>query len=128
MFTDLVTVQIQSRNNRDLASTLGKITRINWEAVDYPKNAAKTFGMWIAFTFAAVFVPIAHFFLVPTLFITSFVLGIEKFRERKRNDGGSGECPKCHQSFVIEKSKWTERLTDTCGNCHDDLEINIPQT
>ena len=128
MFTDIVSVEINSRNDRELAPTEGKITRINWETADRPKNAAKTLGMWLAFCFASIFVPIAHFFLVPTLFITAFVLAIDKSREVKRNDGGTGECPKCHQSFVIEKSKWVDRMTDTCGNCHDDLEINIPQT
>jgi ssDNA-binding Zn-finger/Zn-ribbon topoisomerase 1 len=128
MHTDTVSVSIHSRNNRELAQTSGEITRINWDKADRPKNAAKTLIMWLAACFACVFVPIAHFVLVPSLFITAFVLAIDKSREEKRNDGGKGECPKCHQQFVIEKSKWTDRLTDTCGKCHDDLEISIPQT
>jgi len=125
---DLVPVSIHSRNNRELPATLGSITRINWDKADRPKNAVKTLVMWLTACFASVFVPIAHFFLVPTLFITAWVLAIDKSREEKRNDGGSGECPACHKTFVIEKSKWTDRLTDTCGSCHDDLEVNIPQT
>ena len=116
-------VTIRSRNNRELEPTQGVLTHIHWEAADRPKNAVKTFGLWIALTFASAMVPLAHWVLVPALFITTFVLTLEKFRESERGEGGKGECPKCHQTFKIEKGKWQNRLTDTCGQCHDDLEI-----
>ena len=125
MTTDSIPVVVHSRNNRELPETHGTITRINWQPTDRTKNAVKTFGMWIAFTFASVFVPIAHFVLVPSLFITSFVLAMDKLREDHRSDGGSGECPKCHKTFTIEKTKWQERYTDNCQFCHDDLEILV---
>jgi hypothetical protein len=123
MTTDLIPVVVHSRNNHELPETKGTITRINWQKTDRTKNAVKTFGMFIGFTFASVFVPIAHFILVPSLFITSFVLAMDKLREEHRSAGGSGECPKCHKTFTIEKTKWQERYTDTCQFCHDDLEI-----
>lgn len=120
-----VEVTILSRNNRELAPTKGSLTEVTWDKKDQTKNAVKTLGMWLGFSFAAIFVPIAHYFLVPTLFITAFVLAMDKLSEAKRNEGGAGECPKCHQNFVIEKSKWAERLTDTCGSCHDDVEMLV---
>jgi hypothetical protein len=127
MFKEEVLVTIKSRNNHDLPSTVGSIVKIIYSQKERYSNAFKTFGMWIAFTFASVFVPIAHFVLVPSLFITSFVLSMDKSREDKRNEGGAGECPKCHKAFTIEKSKWSERLVDTCEQCHDDLEIIVTQ-
>ena len=116
---------IVSRNNRDLPSTAGSVTEVTWTRTDQTRNALRTLGMWIAFCFCSIFVPIAHYFLVPTLFITAFVLALDKLGEKNRSEGGSGICPKCHQEFVIEKSKWNMRLTDTCGSCHEDLEINL---
>jgi hypothetical protein len=127
MIQENVPVTIHSRNNRELPSTNGSISKIIYDQKERYSNAIKTFGMWIAFTFASVFVPILHFILVPSLFITSFVLSIDKSREDKRNEGGAGECPTCHQTFTIEKSKWSERLVDTCEKCHDDLEIMMTQ-
>ena len=120
-----VPVTIQSRNNRNLPHTAGEITRIDWEKADRPKNALKFLGRGLAATFAGAMVPLLHWILVPVLFISTFVFAMEKFREKSRSDGGTGECPKCHQTFKIEKSKWQERLTDTCGNCHDDLELHL---
>jgi hypothetical protein len=128
MTTDNIPVFIHSRNNRDLPPTNGQITRLNFDSKDRSKNAIKTLGMWLAFDFASVFIPIAHFVLVPSLFITAFVLAMDKTREKSRNAGGTGECPACHQNFVIEKSKWDERYTDTCDHCHDDVEIKTHQT
>ena len=118
-------VTIQSRNNRSLPETSGEISEVSYDKTDRLRNALKTFGLWIAMTFMGIFVPILHFVLVPTLLITSFVLAIEKSREEKRNQGGSGECPKCHQKFEIQKSKWMDRLVDVCDTCHDDLEIHV---
>jgi hypothetical protein len=116
---------IHSRNNRDLPATQGSITRVTWDKPEQTKNALRTLGMWLGACFCSVFVPFAHWILVPSLFITAFVMAMDKLGEHMRSEGGSGECPKCHQSFVIEKGKWNTRLTDTCGNCHEDLEINL---
>lgn len=120
-----IAASIQSRNNRDLPATNGSVTQVTWDKPEQTKNALRTLGMWLAFCFACVFVPIAHYILVPSLFVASFVLALDKLNEHQRSEGGTGECPKCHQSFVIEKSKWNVRLTDTCGNCHEDVEINL---
>jgi hypothetical protein len=118
-------VLITSRNNHDLLATPGTIVKVVFDQKDRTKNAVKMFWMLLAATFCAVFVPILHFVLVPSLFIATFVVTMSKYGEKSRNTGGHGECPKCHQTFVIEKSGYNDRLTDTCDHCHDDLEIKV---
>ena len=120
-----ITALIHSRNNRDLPATQGSVTQVIWTKPEETRNALRTLGMWLGFCFCSIFIPIAHYILVPSLFITAFVLALDKLSEKKRSEGGTGKCPKCHQDFVIEKSKWNVRLTDTCGACHEDLEINL---
>ena len=120
-----IPVSVQSRNNRDLPPTTGSISQVNYDKVDRSKNALKTLGIGLTLAFVCIFIPILHFFLVPTLFIGAFVMALEKTREDKRNEGGAGECPKCHSTFSIQKSKWSERLVDVCGSCHDDLEMHV---
>ncbi|MBS1959987.1 MAG: hypothetical protein JST80_10975 [Bdellovibrionales bacterium] len=120
-------VSIQSRNFRDLPQTTGHITKIEFDKGDRTKNAMRFIGMGMAATFCAVFVPIAHWFLVPLLFVASWVFGLDKLKEMARSEGGKGPCPKCHKEFPIEPSTYKERITDTCSYCHEDVEILFPQ-
>jgi hypothetical protein len=120
------TVRILSRNQRDLPSTLGTLDQLNFDRQDRLKNAARTTLMWIAIAFGSALVPFWHYFLVPGFFMTAWVLGLEKMSEKSRNGGGTGECPQCKHSFRIEKSKWNDRMTDTCEKCFCELEL-IPQ-
>lgn len=124
--TTSISVQVHSRNHRDSSPTSGSINQETYNRQDQVRNALKTLGVGLAITFCTVFIPIMHFILTPTFFIGSFVFAMGKLSEKAQNLGGQGECPSCHQSFVIEKSKWKDRFTDTCNHCHDDLEI-IPQ-
>ena len=118
-------IQVQSRDHRELPKTKATLVVVTWDKPERMQNALRTFGMWFAFTFAAVFIPLVHWVLVPTLLITSFVLAIDKLKETVRNEGGQGECPKCHQVFEVQASKWSDRLTDTCAHCHEDLELMV---
>ena len=38
----------------------------------------------------------------------------------------TGECPKCHQYFKVQPSKWVPRITNNCDHCHEDLEMLLP--
>ena len=121
-----IKLTVQSRDNRDLPVTQATITKVEWDKPERMKNAFRTLGMMLAFTFAAIFIPILHFFLVPVLFIASFVLAMDKFGEKTRNEGGTGECPKCHQTFKVQPSKWGTRITNSCDSCPEELEMILP--
>lgn len=120
-----IRISVQSRDNRELTHTEAKITKVEWDQTERTRNAIRVFGFLIAGTFVSIFIPILHFVLVPTLFIASFVLGMDKYGEKTRNEGGKGECPKCHREFTVQPSKWTERITNNCEHCHEDLEMNL---
>jgi hypothetical protein len=121
-----VLITVASRDNRELPLTQATIIRVDWDKPERTKNALKTFGFLFTLSFVSIFIPILHFILVPTLFIGSFVFAMDKFQETTRNEGGSGECPKCHQKFVVQPSKWVMRFTHNCNLCHEDLEMKIP--
>ena len=96
---------------------------MEWDKKERTQNALKAVGMWFGFTCFGVMIPVVHYFLVPTLFITTWVMGLNKLNETVVSEGGEGICPKCGQTFKIEKSKFGARLTDSCGKCHEDVEI-----
>lgn len=120
-----VKVPVYSRNNRDLAPTSATLKQVAWDKPDRTRNALRTLGIWLLACFVSVFIPILHWILVPALLVAAFVLAMDKFGETLRNEGGSGECPKCHGTFHIQASKWREKQTENCDQCHDDLELQL---
>jgi hypothetical protein len=122
----LVTITVASRDNRELPLSSAIITRVDWDKQERMKNALKTFGFLFTLSFVSIFIPILHFVLVPSLFIGSFVFAMDKYQEKMRSEGGSGECPKCHQEFKVQPSSWVNRVTNNCDHCHEDLEMKIP--
>lgn len=119
-------ILVSSRDNRELTPTNATITRIDFDKSERIKNALKTFGFLITMAFISIFVPILHFVLVPAFFLGSFIFAMDKFGEKTRNKGGQGECPKCHQYFKVQPSKWVPRITNNCDHCHEDLEMLLP--
>jgi len=121
-----ITIPVASRDNRELPLTTATITQIQFNKKERTQIALKTFGVLMALAFATFFMPIFHFVLVPAFFLASFVFGMDKLEEKVRNSGGKGECPKCHQQFTVQGSKWVTRITNNCDHCHEDLEMTLP--
>jgi hypothetical protein len=72
---------------------------------------------WIA-ALIAVFIPVAHFVLVPGLAITGVVWATRELRRRVRVLKAVGECPRCRrqQSFVPAGSAG-DQLAFDCPAC-----------
>jgi len=121
-----IKISVQSRDNREIPNTSATVIKVEWDKTERTKNAARLFLIMIASTFVSIFIPILHFILVPSLFIASFVFALDKMSEKFRNEGGKGECPKCHQEFAVQPSKWGIRITNNCNHCHEDLEMFLP--
>ena len=90
-----IPVKIHSRNNRDLAPTVGLLCVVEWTHQERLKNAIKMFGMMIMITCFGAAMPPFHILFGTTLFITTWVMTMEKFSQVKYVEGGSGSCPKC---------------------------------
>ncbi len=120
-----LSVIIKSRNNRELPSTEGKVLKAVWSQKDRTTNGLRLFGILLAASFCSIFAHPGSLILVPSFFISAFIFGYEKYQELEYNQGGEGECPKCHHTLKIVKSKMKSRLTDTCGKCFEELEILI---
>ncbi len=121
-----ITIPVVSRDNRELPITIATITKIEFNKKERTQNALKTFGILMTLAFVTIFVPILHFVLVPAFFLASFLFGMDKLGEKVRNAGGKGECPKCHEQFTVQGSKWVARITNNCDQCHEDLEMTLP--
>jgi hypothetical protein len=80
---------------------------------------------WAA-AIAAVFIPVAHFVLVPGLAILGMVLAVFRAREAKSILWIHGPCPRCgrEEDFVPTGSP-RGRLTVDCPGCFNQLFVTI---
>ena len=74
----------------------------------------------------AVFIPVAHFILVPGLLIAGLVLAFMRFRERQRFLRIHGVCPRCglEQDFVPDGSTGGQPAA-ACPTCFNRFAISL---
>ncbi len=76
-------------------------------------RAWKALGLFWGLAVVTVFIPIAHFFLVPGFLIAGPIVAYSRYRAVEAVERASGECPTCHEemSVSLEASdklpKWT---------------------
>ena len=89
------------------------------------RRALKGLGKWWGIALASVFIPVAHFILVP-----SFLLyGVWQFAQRlgttSRATGAQGTCPDCRTEQALElATQWRVPQPVTCRNCHRGLRLS----
>ena len=82
-------------------------------------------GLWGA-ALLAVFIPIAHFVLVPTLVVLGAVLGALRLRQDRVIVRVVGPCPRCGRAdeFPLDTRRVTsQRLT--CPGCHSNVDLTL---
>jgi hypothetical protein len=89
-------------------------------------RAVKTGALFWGIAIACVFVPILHFFLVPTFLILGPVLGVIAYKKEAKILSGTVECPSCHAQFEPPAGpvKWPQK--EICNKCRSQVTL-IPQ-
>jgi hypothetical protein len=81
-------------------------------------------GTFWAMALGGLFIPVAHFVLVPTFFTAGIIIGIKRLREDRRLLGVHGACPRCgvEQDFRVGGRFFDGRALD-CPRCHNTLRL-----
>jgi hypothetical protein len=89
-------------------------------------RAAAALGICWGLAFPAVFLPVAHFVLVPGLLIAGPVLAVMQLRQRRRVVRIHGTCPRCGvtQDFAPGGALRPRRTVD-CPHCRNDLTLVV---
>jgi hypothetical protein len=81
-------------------------------------------GMFWGLALASVFIPVAHFILVPTFLVAGVVMAIKRAREDRRLLRVRGACPRCG---AVQDLKPGGRFVDgrsfDCPSCHGNLTL-----
>jgi hypothetical protein len=88
-------------------------------------RALKGFGAWFAAAVVCVFIPIAHFVLVPGCLLGAFVVLVLRLRTRSLVVGAHGTCPDCGAEQDLDVlGPWRgEARSLACRACHRALEL-----
>ncbi len=104
-----VTVMLRRRNRRDRFVMVAKTWAIAWLAA-----------------IAAVFLPVLHFILVPSLLIGGPIYAIAQFQEHTTLMGGGGPCPACGAEVKLTQKRRAEaRIAVRCESCGRRIELGI---
>jgi len=79
-------------------------------------------GFWGAMV-VSVFLPVAHFVLVPSFFFIGIWQCVRRLKMTERVRGAHGRCPDCgtEQDFELGSSRVPQSVT--CGSCHRGLTL-----
>ncbi|HVH08935.1 MAG TPA: hypothetical protein VM736_03985 [Gemmatimonadales bacterium] len=109
------------------APTEGAVTIQVFDRAARWRRALAGLGKWVGVALLAVFVPVAHFVLVP-----SFALyGVWEFAQRlgtaELAAAGRGTCPDCGREQPLDLAqRWYAPQPVSCRYCHRGLRLSIP--
>jgi hypothetical protein len=86
-------------------------------------------GMCWALALGGLFIPVAHFILVPTFVVAGIIVAVKRAREDRRLVLLRGVCPRCGaaQEFKPGGRFATDRSVD-CPKCHGILTLVTGET
>ena len=87
-------------------------------------RAARGFFGWLAAALVCVFIPIAHFVLVPLCTIGAFVFAARRLTQRAIVVEARGRCPDCGAEQELDLlGPWTGRKNLVCRSCQRPMEL-----
>jgi hypothetical protein len=89
----------------------------------FARTAAALGACW-GLALVSVFIPVAHFILVPTFAISGIVIAILRAREDRRLLEVVGACPRCGaQQHFKAGGRFAEERNLDCPSCHSRLVV-----
>ena len=81
-------------------------------------------GMFWGLGLASVFIPVAHFVLVPTFVVAGIVMAVKRAREDRRLLLVRGACPRCGAVQEIRPGgRFVDGRSFDCPKCHGNLTL-----
>ncbi len=100
------------------STTAGEATVVHFDGGERMARAGKGLAMAWGAALASVFIPVAHFLLVPGLFLAGLVVFVKRMRRKVVVDTVRGACPDCnHDQSFDTANDWCLPMDLTCANC-----------
>lgn len=118
-------ISIEDDHNR---SSSGTLFFTAYSPTDRTTRAVTALvGCWLI-AGITVFIPIAHFFLVPAFFIAGPILAVSRYKQTDAKDKIEGTCPR-HNGPISIKLETTDKLPKWtyCPECDGPIQLTEAQ-
>ncbi len=89
------------------------------------RRALAAFGAGLGLAILGVFIPIAHFVLVPGFLLGGILIAARRLREQQTLVSVRGTCPRCGLDQTFEAGgPWRGTARVTCARCSNTLDLN----
>lgn len=112
-------------SNSDGQQTTGTLSYMVYTKQQRVARAAKIMGIFWGLAVVTLFIPLAHFVLVPGFFIAGPIVAYSRYRITEIVDKANGECPTCHERLDVQLDtsdrlpKWTY-----CSANNDPIQLS----
>jgi hypothetical protein len=84
-------------------------------------------GMFWALALGGLFIPVAHFILVPTFLTAGIIMAVMRSREERRLAEVRGPCPRCGAQQVFKGGgRFADGRSLDCPACHGTFALAVP--
>jgi hypothetical protein len=107
----------------------GRATVITYDRPARWQRALKALGKWWGIALLSVFIPVAHFVLVPSFFLFGLLQFSQRLGAVEVPADAHGKCPDCGAEQPLElATQWRVPQLVTCRQCHRGLRLTLPTT
>lgn len=86
-------------------------------------SALKRFAIWLLLALVSIFIPVAHFVLVPSFFIVAFVSFFQSYKMKKKLSlNGEYNCTQCNKTLNLQKELASD-FRFTCDQCFQKYKL-----
>jgi hypothetical protein len=105
--------------------TTAIVTLESFDRVHRVRRALKGIATWWAAALGSVFIPVAHFLLVPSLTLVGLYTFFERLGAAEVATAARGVCPDCGKEQALDVSgRWTVPRDIACRYCQRNLTLS----
>jgi len=105
----------------------GRVTVVEFDRVARWRRALRALGQWWGVAILCVFIPVAHFALVPGLFLFAIYQFFQRLNTEAIGMHARGRCPDCGADQEFELAgRWRVPQLVTCASCRRGLRLTTP--
>lgn len=109
------------------APTSGSVTIHTFDREQRVRRAFGGLGKWWAVALFSVFIPVAHFVLVPSFLTYGAYQFFQRLGTVELATDARGTCPDCGAEQTLELApRWRAPQPVTCRQCHRGLRLSLP--
>jgi hypothetical protein len=106
--------------------TVGTVTILEFSSRERWRRSLQALGKWWGVALLSVFIPVAHFLLVPSFLLYGVLQFVQRIGTAQLATNAQGTCPDCGRSQSIEVApRWRAPQTVTCRYCQRGLQLVV---